>query len=120
MSNKNNKRKTKFKIWESAKANCDDGRFMRMSNSLMLHPTTMSLSGSAYKVLGYMILESAGKRVFEFPRKKWRNFMSNSTFQSAKNELIKKGYIELLESGRITKTPNLYRFSSGWKTYKQT
>lgn len=111
---------TPFRIWESANENGEEGRFARVSNSLMLHHATKNLTPLAFRVYVYMILEAGGQRDFEFPRVKWRGFISNGGFQKAKNELCEKGYIEVIFCGKITKEPNVYRFSSKWWTQNKT
>ena len=114
------KKKYTFPVWMSAKEDLRELRFIQLGNSLMLHPTTMDLNHTSYRVLTYMFLESKGKREFTFPKSKWRRFISPDGFQKAKKQLIKLGFIEEIENNAHRKKANVYRFKSEWKNYKKT
>ena len=111
-------KKTPFSPWETTKINGAEERYIRMGNSQMLHPAVLSLNHTAYRVYTYMKLESGGKPVFEFPKSKWKSFISPSGFQKAKEELCKAGLIEVAQSNANLRKPNVYRFSAAWRDAK--
>ena len=88
---------------------------MRLSNSQMLHEKMRNLSGNAFMLYTYMKLEAGGSTVFEFPRSKYVNFMTDSTFPRARAELIAAGFIEVEENNANLRRPNKYRFATRWK-----
>ena len=101
--------------WESCAPDLQDGRFMRISNSQMLHEKMRGLSGNAFMLYAYMKLEAGGNVVFEFPRSKYISLMAENTFQRAKTELLKAGLIEVEENNANLRRPNKYRFATRWK-----
>ena len=67
----------------------------------------------------YTVLsESEQARCFTMPMNKWRNkyglFPSNTTFYKAMNELVKFGFVDIVENGKTTRTKNVYMFSDRW------
>lgn len=108
-------KKTPFAPWETAKVNGVEERFIRMGNSLLLHPSIQELSHSAFRVYTYMKLESAGRPEFIFPKAKWKKYLSPNGFQRAKEQLCSNGFIEVLEENANLRKPNVYRFTSKWK-----
>ena len=111
-------KKTPFAQWETTKVDGFEKRFIRMGDTQMLHPAVLSLNHTAYRVYTYMKLESGGKPVFEFPRLKWKSFVSPGGFQKAKKELCKAGLIEVAQSNANLRKANVYRFSAVWKAAK--
>ena len=109
-------KKTPFAVWETTQYDGIEKRYIRMGNSQMLHPAVFNLSHSAYRLYTYMKLESSGKMVFEFPKSKWRAFLSAGGFQKAKKELCSAGFIDEIENNANLRKPNLYRFSQRWKS----
>ena len=89
-----------------------------MGNTQMLHPAVLNLTHSAYHVYTYMKLESCGKPTFKFPKSKWKNFISPSGFQKAKDELCRLGLIEVEQNNANLRKANVYRFSTAWKDLK--
>lgn len=108
-------KKIPFRVWETTKENGIENRYIR-SGTIMTHSATKKLTHSAWRVYEYMRLESGGKRVFMFPRSKYRDFLSSGGFQSAKKELIKAGFIEEIENNAHRKKANVYGFLTAWKT----
>jgi hypothetical protein len=112
-------KKTPFPIWATTKPNGIEKRYIRLGNSLLLHPSVSGLSHAAFRVYAHMALESGGNIEFTFPRSKWKAFLSAGGFQSAKNELCEAGLIEVVEANANLRKPNKYRFSTTWKTTKK-
>lgn len=107
---------TPFEAWETKKADGVEMRYFRMGASLMASEAMRSLSGSAFKIYCYMKIESAGNRSFKFPHAKYRSYMSKPTFQKAKQELIDKGFIDVVQNNKNLRKANIYAFSDRWKT----
>ncbi len=64
-----------------------------------------------------MGLESGGRQGFQFPRSAILKYGFNKNYGTKYiDELRNKGFIELVSSGRTTRTPNEYRFLLNWKT----
>lgn len=83
----------------------------------MMSDAMQSLNHAAFKVYVYMLIESGGKRDFEFPYSKYKNYCSKGGFQKVVNELSEKGFIDVLERNKNRRTCNVYRFSDRWKNY---
>lgn len=110
-------KKTPFSPWQTCKDNGIEERYIRLGNSQLLHPAMLSLSDRATVVYIYMLLESGGNRQFTFPRSKAKQLMGNDTFQKAKAELIKKGFIKEKQNNANLRKPNIYEFTEDWKRY---
>lgn len=106
-------KKVPFREWETTKENGIEKRYIRIGSTKLARMT--ELSSSAFKIFVCMCMESAGKESFEFPRSKYKDYMSSRTFEKVKTELIKKGYIEEIEQNKNLRKPNVYRFVSSWK-----
>lgn len=78
------------------------------------HKKFKELSNAAKVVYVYMGFESNGKALFEFPFSKYCSLMTKPTFRKARNELVSKGFIDIEENGKLTKKPNVYKFSHRW------
>ena len=111
------KKPTPFAPYESKASNGIEKRYCRMANTQMCSEAMRKLSSSAFKIYWYMRLESAGKREFEFPHRKYDSYMSKPTFFKAVRELEDAGFIEVIQHNGIARMPNLYRFSDGWKSH---
>lgn len=108
-------KKTPFAPWQSCKDNGIEERYIRLGNSQLLHPATLSLSDRAFRIYTHMLLESGGKREFTFPRSKSKQLMASSTFHKAKAELIEKGFIKEKRNNANLRKPNVYEFSADWQ-----
>jgi len=60
-------------------------------------------------------LASKGKQRFQFPYSRYKNLMTKQTFQRVKQELIDKGFIEVVAHNGNLRKPNEYKFSDRWK-----
>lgn len=67
-----------------------------------------------------MGLEAGGRQGFQFPRSAILKYGFNKNYGPKYiDELCDKGFIELVSSGRTTRTPNEYRFVFNWKADQQ-
>lgn len=102
--------------WLSAKADCKEGRFIQVGNSLRLSEQFGKLKAGAKDLYYCMSMEAGGEREFTFPAScagKYR--ISPSSFDRFKAELIDAGFIRIKESGRLTREKNVYEFVFDWK-----
>lgn len=111
------KNKTPFQSWQTTKVSGIEDRYIRLGNSQLLHDALMNLGDKAFRIYVYMLLESAGKKEFTFPRSKYKKLAGNTVFQNAKEELIKKGFIVLKQNNANLRKPNIYAFSEEWKRF---
>lgn len=115
---RNRKTKTPFKDFE--RATNRDGYEVDYIRVLDLQLCCMhELSSSAFRLYINMKNHAKGNVEFEYPHSEYGRFLSNQTFKTARDELIKKGYLEPFISNKNLRVANKYRFSSGWRTRNQ-
>ena len=92
--------------WLSARADCKEGRFIQVENSLLLSQQYQDLTA----------MESGGKREFVFPLSTAKKYgiAKNSLWRNIV-ELQNAGFINIQSSASI-RQPNLYSFSFEWKS----
>lgn len=108
-------KKVPFSPWQTEKNDGIEKRYIRLGNSQMLHPATLGLKPTSYRIYTYMLLESGGAKYFEFPYSKFKKLCSKQGFQNAIQELVEKGFIDIVERNKILREPNKYAFSERWK-----
>ena len=101
-----------LKRWLTASSDCREKRFVQIGNTLLFDKKFTSLSvGARYLAAN----EAAGSRDFQFPALKMKALgIKERTARKYIKELIDAGFVELVRSGRNTRTPNDYRFSFYW------
>ena len=109
------RKKIPWPPWKSAAKDGFEKQFVQLGRSQLLHESMTDLSGNAFRVYVYMLLESGGKKEFIFPHSKYKAIMSKPTFQKAKAELIEKGFIVEIQNNRNIRKPNQYAFSTLWR-----
>lgn len=109
------KKQYKWPPWKSAAASGIEKRFVQLAGSQLESFRTKGLSGSAFKLYVYMLLESCGKKEFTFPHSTYKELMAKPTFEKAKQELINKGYIEIKQNNANLRKPNVYEFTHKWQ-----
>lgn len=114
------KKDRQFPFWASAKDDCREQRFAQIGNSLFYDPRFQSLSVGARHLYFCCILESGGKKEFQFPAVKIKALgLKERSTRSHFDELIAHGFIEKKSSGQNTRTPNDYLFSQEWRKRPQ-
>lgn len=102
--------------WMSARADGRDGRFVQVGNSLLLSERFRALNANAQMLYLCASMESGGEREFSFPSSTMEKYhFTRSTACAALTELIAGGFVELVSSGKNTRTANVYKFSLRWK-----
>ncbi len=102
--------------WLSAKADCKEGRFLQVGNSLFLSDDFKALSAGAKHLYLSMCLESGGHRTFVFPLSSAKKYgVPSSSFRRYIDELEAAGFIEVFSNANLRKK-NDYTFSLSWKT----
>ena len=61
MSKHKSARNVDIKPWLSGRTDCQEGRFIQVGNSLLLHPYFKALSGNEIKTYFALCMESGGK-----------------------------------------------------------
>lgn len=106
-----------FPFWMSARANCQEGRFLQVGNSITLSKTVQKLTPGARWLYLAMAMESGGKPEMTFTHstaKKYR--IAKSTFDRHIKELCAHGFITRIpDPDMMQYAPGKYRFSMEWK-----
>lgn len=112
------RKKHSLPIWlyDSNVKDSSNRNFIRLSHSQLTHKSFFSLSNSAKTIYIYMVNYSKGNREFSFPFRIYKNITTKPTFNKCIKELQEKGFIEIVEYGKFTRTENKYRFLSEWST----
>lgn len=104
--------------WLSARADCSEGRFLQLGNSLLLSETFQKLSSGAQVLFLCMSMESGGRREFTFPLSAAKKYgLPPRSFRRYVEELKQRGFIEKQSMANL-RQPNEYRFSLAWKEEK--
>lgn len=111
-------KKVPFQAWESRAEGGIEKRYYRMGATIMASEAMLSLSNSAFRVYSHMRLESGGKRSFKFPYSKYKIFMTRPTFVKARDELVQRGFIEIVQNNKNLRQANIYCFSEKWKQFQ--
>lgn len=116
MSRRKAAQNVEIKPWLSARANCREGRFIQVGNSLLLNRKFQELTQGARFTYQCMAMESGGRVNFTFQKSSAAKYgITESTLSRHIKELTSSGFIEIEESGRYTRTPNRYKFSFRWR-----
>ena len=108
------KKRAPIPFWESPEPSAQ--HFGRIYPELDKHPAFVGLSFSAKYLYHSMIQVACGNREFHFTVKEYEaRGMNHKTFERARDDLIKAGFIEIARNGRTTRQPNIYRFSAAWQ-----
>ena len=89
-------------------------KLVQIYHSQLTHKNFLDLSSIAKVVYIYMLDYSNGSITTTFPFRIYKSFTTTPTFQKAIKELSEKGFIEVIENGRFTRTENKYKFLSKW------
>lgn len=110
-------KKTPFQPWETKTSGIEQ-RYIRLGNSQLLDQSIRGLGDKAFRLYAYMRLDSGGRREFEMPYARIRQLMpiSRPAIKAAVTELEQAGLIEVAENNANLRKPNLYRFSTVWRT----
>ena len=121
MGRKKNKNENKLKVfadWRHDK-NYKGNKvksFVALPHSLLMNETFKRLRPSSKIIYMYMTDYSNGLQDFIFPKSIYEKITTKRTFENARKELEKYGFIEVTVFGKNTRTENQYRFISKWKT----
>ena len=112
------RKKTPFASWESNKSDGFENRYIRCADTQLMSAAMKRLGDKAFWLYIYMRLESGGKREFRLPYARIRQLMpiTDPTIKAAITELKQAGLIDVVESNANLRQPNLYAFSTRWRT----
>lgn len=106
--------KAPFKLYEGSKSK---DKHIRKTSSMMLNQNYLSLKPSSIIIYDYMKLWACGNEEFDFSISMGKKtpIKSTTTINNAIDELVKKGFIDIVKAstggGHI---PRRFRFSSRW------
>ena len=104
-----------LKRWLTSSSDCRERRFVQIGNTLLFDKRFTSLSVGARYLYILAANEAAGSRDFQFPALKMKALgIKERSARKYIKELVDAGFIELVRSGRNTRTPNDHRFSFHW------
>lgn len=116
MSRKKARPTYKLPYWCAGTLDSAEPIFIQLGAKLMQHPAFLSLSVSARWCYQCMILEAKGKPDFQFPRRTAELYgISERSLRRNVKELEAAGFLDVVASGRNTKSATDYRFSICWK-----
>ena len=102
--------------WMSAKADGREKRFLQVGNSLLLSKKFQSLGAGARLLYLCMAMESGGRRTFLLPRTAAKKYgVPSTSLRRYIKQLADGGFIKVSSNKNLRK-PNVYEFSSAWRT----
>lgn len=108
----------RFKPYEGAKP---VDRHIRLTHDMLMSKACLSLSANAFRAYSYMKLVACGKPTFTFAIScavgKNKIIKSKTTFLKARDELIKKGFIDYINmtSAKYKRETAEYMFTDSWQ-----
>lgn len=110
------KKKYKIPCWKHDLRNDTKSipKFASLYHDMLVNEKFINLSNHTKVIYLYMSDWSNGSQEFEFPYSVYKKITTRKTFYKALKELCENGFIEIIGSGKNTRTPNKYKFSSGW------
>lgn len=101
--------------WLSKRADCKEGRFLQIGNSICLSKEFQSLYSGAQITYIFMALEAGTSRKFIFTHTTAKKYgIASRSFDRYTKELVEKNFLTM-SSGKNTRTPNEFEFSFAWK-----
>lgn len=102
----------------SANADCREGRFIQVGNSLLLCDAFKALSPGARALYFAMLMEAGGRDEFQLPKSDLKKYgFPERSARRYIEELREAGFITW-SSGWTVREPNDYKFSPTWRTPK--
>ena len=104
--------------WLSAKADCREGRFIQVGNSLLLSGAFHKLNPKTQMLYLALAMESGGKQSVKLSHgsAKSKYGISPTTYDRAIKQLIAEGYItQVIDEDRSQYATNQFRFANNWK-----
>lgn len=102
--------------WMSAKADGREKRFLQVGNSLLLSKKFQSLGTGARLLYLCMAMESGGRHTFLLPRTAAKKYgVPSTSLRRYIKQLADGGFIKVTSCKNLRK-PNVYEFSSAWRT----
>jgi hypothetical protein len=102
-------------FWAPAKADGIEKRFVQIGDSFLMDERIQRLPPNAFRVYMHMMNASGGTIEFEMPHRAYKGFISKPSFIKAVDDLVRAGFIEVVQSGFNLRKPSRYRFSRAWR-----
>lgn len=110
-------KKTPLRSWETATEDGTSDIYIRLGLSLLDCSAFNALGKSSQLVYIRMMQRAKGKSTFTCPRSFYEKYFTPNTFDKAKKELLKIGFIEVVRDNKHTGKETLYKFSTRWRAY---
>lgn len=102
--------------WMSAKADGREKRFLQVGNSLLLSKRFQALGTGARLLYLCMAMESGGRRTVLLPQTAAKKYgVPSTSLRRYISQLADGGFIKVSSNKNLRK-PNVYAFSSAWRT----
>ena len=115
-----NAARKELRPWQSANTDSREKIYVQIGKSLFESKAFHDLSKSARLTYLCMVSAAGFDEVFNFPQASMvkRFDLCPRSVRRDIDELVKAGFITK-QSGKVTREPNIYRFSYEWKTKAQ-
>lgn len=90
-------------------------RFIGIPHSLLMNEKVKKMKPSTFKVYVYLLDFACDNQTITFSYSMAQNITTRPTFKNAIDELVKEGFLEIVQHGKFNKTPNVYKFIDDWK-----
>jgi hypothetical protein len=116
------KRKIDYMHYESFESETNQGRYSRISASMQRSEAWKQLKPIAVKLYVYLKLKFWGKEhkikfICTYKEINQHIRLNDKSIKSAYDDLIKKGFIIVVENNQSRMKSNKYKFSEHWKLY---
>lgn len=102
--------------WMSAKPDCKERRFLQVGNSLLLSKKFQALGPGPRMLYLCMAMESGGRRTFLLPRSAAKKYgVPSTSLRRYIRQLADGGFVKVTSYKNLRK-PNVYEFTSAWRT----
>ena len=111
-----NKKRKQFRDFESSAIREDYKEpYISLTRSMLTNENWLSLKSSSKELYQYMKLWSYGKQEFKFSYTLALNIIhSRSTIKKSIDELVNKGFIEIVKCSKRPGIGTTYKFSNNW------
>lgn len=92
----------------------NDTKYVTMYHSQLFHKKFTSMKSNSQLLYIRMLDYSNGKQITTYPYKIYKDLISKPTFLECRDELVKNGFIEIVECGKFNRRANKYKFIDDW------
>jgi len=110
------KKKRQFRSFESSNIyDCFEDNYLCLTKSMLDNENWLSLPGNSKTLYIYMKLWAYGREQFKFSYSLANKFIKNNkTIYNSINQLVERGFIEIVSISRQVGYGTTYKFSDRW------